>query len=739
MIAKNTKFWFYLFVSLAAFFPCLFLGRSFFDGDLINQYGFYRFLLQKGLFHGQIPFWDPYLQAGQPFFADPNAMESYPLLYPTLLFPLAYGFGVFFFIHLFLGLWGADHWLGALGLSENARRVGALTFALSGFFWWEIIHPPILAAFVWLPWFLGGLEKLARSPKPTYALGTGLAYAMLFLSGNPQMSISALYGGGLYFLIRCLSEGSPWRKKIWKGEDFPKSLFLLFILLFGTLPLWILGIPALEFLRLSDRALEGRNFALQFAGLTLDPTRFWQALFPAPLEKAGQLQLLSVENGLNNSLFIGLWAPFFLAWSLKGKRRELSIFTILFGLLFICAGLGNHLPFYPFICQWVPGFSILRGPFRLVFLTTAFFTLAAGIGYENYLESLKRNRVMAIASGLGFALLLFWIGGESGLTWPSGIFLLLSAVVFVWGSHRKNTWVGTVFPVLLAFSFIANGWVSGSSRLGPSSNFDFAKNRPELAPLAAWSDHSRVFIGDNIPYPVQASSGPQVLELPSEVSIAMRIRNVGGYNPFNLAKMGNLHTIPFDHFTRLWAVKGFVTGNEKGKVTGFERQDWGPLRVYTSQEDHPYLFSPESSLNYSGEDRVLEAMRQKNFDPAKQVLFSDSGPIKAAVPGAGLKYSWEKEGTDEESFRVELGRDNWVVFSEVNYPGWKAWVDGVSVPVVTADYLLRAVYVPKGKHLVQFSFQPDWLLPIQLGGVLWLAGLLWFSRHRKKWDKSFAL
>ncbi|MDR3340327.1 MAG: hypothetical protein LBT25_09620 [Candidatus Symbiothrix sp.] len=48
------------------------------------------------------------------------------------------------------------------------------------------------------------------------------------------------------------------------------------------------------------------------------------------------------------------------------------------------------------------------------------------------------------------------------------------------------------------------------------------------------------------------------------------------------------------------------------------------------------------------------------------------------------------------------------VFSEVYYKnGWKAFIDGQSVPIGRADWILRTIVIPEGKHHIEFVFDPD--------------------------------
>jgi hypothetical protein len=84
---------------------------------------------------------------------------------------------------------------------------------------------------------------------------------------------------------------------------------------------------------------------------------------------------------------------------------------------------------------------------------------------------------------------------------------------------------------------------------------------------------------------------------------------------------------------------------------------------------------------------------------------------------------------------VEACDESYLLVSDSYYPGWRATLDGASVPIHRANFALRAVRLPAGTHKVRFEYAP-WSFRLGLAvSLLALGGLtvaLFRARRRQK-------
>ena len=82
------------------------------------------------------------------------------------------------------------------------------------------------------------------------------------------------------------------------------------------------------------------------------------------------------------------------------------------------------------------------------------------------------------------------------------------------------------------------------------------------------------------------------------------------------------------------------------------------------------------------------------------------GTVQFAREGSAIKLT--AYSPNKLVYEATAAATGFVVFSEVYYAdGWKATIDGQPAPYLRVNYALRGMEVPKGKHTIEFVFDPD--------------------------------
>ncbi len=110
--------------------------------------------------------------------------------------------------------------------------------------------------------------------------------------------------------------------------------------------------------------------------------------------------------------------------------------------------------------------------------------------------------------------------------------------------------------------------------------------------------------------------------------------------------------------------------------------------------------TPDEALNSIGTFQPQNtAILEKKDVASKQIDSTIQGKINLT------KYQ-----LNQMTYTSESDKDGFAVFSEIYYRGnkdWKSYIDGKLVNHYPSNYILRGLFIPAGKHQIEFKFEPQ--------------------------------
>jgi hypothetical protein len=192
----------------------------------------------------------------------------------------------------------------------------------------------------------------------------------------------------------------------------------------------------------------------------------------------------------------------------------------------------------------------------------------------------------------------------------------------------------------------------------------------------------------------------------------------------------------------LWD-KGYAPADRSFELA-FDGDPQVDVLVNTGALPRVMLFNTTLRVKDGDGAAALAALHAPGFDPARTLILPESAPAfpepARPVPAAstdaehGSSVSVRSFELNDMTFEVTTPAPAYLFLSEVYYPGWHAWVDGVPVPIWQANFVFRAMYVDAGQHTVTLHFEPDtWRTGVAVTALtsLLLLGYLLFSVGRR--------
>ena len=163
-----------------------------------------------------------------------------------------------------------------------------------------------------------------------------------------------------------------------------------------------------------------------------------------------------------------------------------------------------------------------------------------------------------------------------------------------------------------------------------------------------------------------------------------------------------------------WGDLKFAATSAKG-VPGRSENPFR-LAFHDAVDVYEYPFSlPRASvfsraIVVSSPEAALEALRKPEFDPWRQVVLEAPSADTVTVPQQPAEIAKpariESYDTEHVVVQAETDRPGWLLLTDSNYPGWKAYVDGQPAPILKANFLFRGVRLLRGSHRVEFRYSP---------------------------------
>jgi len=136
------------------------------------------------------------------------------------------------------------------------------------------------------------------------------------------------------------------------------------------------------------------------------------------------------------------------------------------------------------------------------------------------------------------------------------------------------------------------------------------------------------------------------------------------------------------------------------------------------------IFPEKSSLTKI--NRWLSDLRDKNL----RARLEQEGELDFT----GKNFQLISANSQKYQITLRTSGPYWLIFGELNYPGWRAYLDGKEKKLERVYYLFSGLYLPGGIHQVKLTYQP-WSFGI--GIYFALAGifvLLFFVFLRQKFE-----
>jgi hypothetical protein len=406
-------------------------------------------------------------------------------------------------------------------------------------------------------------------------------------------------------------------------------------------------------------------------------------------------------------IYLGIGALGCLLFALPLLRRQrivaLLFGMLAFGLLYV---LGDTFVLHKIFFTFVPGFNTFRDPGRMSFVIAFAGALLAGFGLQHLLAGAREHEKLfrRITLALAASGILAWTLVNSGSFQPSGpaysqihplvtpeattalvLVLVVSALIWLFLAAKLS-------PMTLLLSLVAVQFIDVNI-------FGFNQNNSEVNPGAYYARPAQLVnmlkeTGKTETFRINARQGGAML-LDRNQGMMDRIFMMEGYSSLVLQRI-NPPGKDWAGVRDLMNAKYYIVVDEQKREMN--------MGVSTTYVPRAYMVHDARVIK---EDAAQKAfMSSDAFHPDRTVVLEEDIPLALADTTTRSQVRITSYATNAISLDVTAAAPGCLCLSEVYFPGWNAYIDGVQHHLYRSNWNLRAVLVDAGHHSVEIRFEP---------------------------------
>lgn len=529
-------------------------------------------------------------------------------------------------------------------------------------------------------------ETNRRLRAVAYVLFGAVIIIESFLGGYTQLNIYGLIAAGLFALYLLYREFS-FRFLVYVGALFGAGIAVL-------LP-YIAA--ALELASASARA---GGLQWQSASQSISAGAYFQNLtfdLITPPWHGSTLQ----------SLYAGLVGVFFFFCSLFFVRRHPTALFFAGLLVFSVVSAFPYPLFY--LMQHLPVFEYFRYPPHWFFVSSFALSILAGIGLEQVRAS-AASRFAAVQKWLQVQSVRVAIVAICVVNLALPMYLSIARQSVSADALFEEPWIvrtirersgsdqfRTVQPypgVLSWFLFVKDYYPTAAQKIDFNSEY----TQTHLTPLLWGMDSVRGF--DNL-VPRRYA---QVLAYIDQKQSSNVFEQGYLVLPESIMSLLGMMNVKY-----MWSIPSVEAQHERdvelleiGKVN-FDDITF-PFHLYENKRYLPRWYVPPSvTILQEGESNFATIIEAEN-DFSKRAFIECSSCEKGELSQLSATVELIASGNNYLTFRSESPEEFWLVVSNANIPGWRAYIDEEETGMYYANYIYQGVSVPAGSHKVHLEY-----------------------------------